>query len=102
METDGLNGTSLTSILYYDKRLQPCRISITTGSGVPTNCADTASGSIGNILDLAYGFNLGTADNGNVAVITNLDGWPSIKAKVLSRTNHPSRCLGHRCCRQRG
>src|SRR5260370_42691873 len=33
--------------------------------------------------------------------LATLHGCPSIKAKVLSRTNYPSRCQGHRCCGQR-
>jgi RHS repeat-associated protein len=63
------NGTNLTSAFYYNNRFQPCRIFVTTGTTNPSNCADV--GTIGNILDLTYGFNLGAGDSGNVISITN-------------------------------
>jgi len=68
------NGSNFTSTYILNTRLQPCWIYATTGSplpwtGVQNPCA--ASATTGNILDIKYNFNLGTADNGNVAGITN-------------------------------
>jgi len=63
------DGSSLVSTLYYNNRLQPCRISETNSGTTPTQCADSTH--IGNVLDLTYGFNDGTTDNGNVLRIAN-------------------------------
>jgi RHS repeat-associated protein len=63
------NGTNLTSAFYYNNRLQPCRIFVTTGTGSPVNCADP--GTIGNIMDFTYNFNLSAANNGNAISIAN-------------------------------
>jgi RHS repeat-associated protein len=63
------NGASLVSTYFYNSRLQPCRISVRSSGSAPVNCADT--GNIGNVVDFTYGFNLGTANNGNVAGIAN-------------------------------
>ena len=63
------NGTSLISTLYHNTRLQPCRISVKSSGTAPSNCADTTN--TGNVLDFAYGFNFGSADNGNVVFIAN-------------------------------
>ncbi|MBI3662048.1 MAG: RHS repeat-associated core domain-containing protein [Acidobacteria bacterium] len=63
------NGASIVSTFYYNNRLQPCRISVRSAGVSPANCADTAN--TGNVLDFTYGFNLGTANNGNVASIAN-------------------------------
>lgn len=63
------NGANVISTLYYDKRVQPCRISVKSSGTAPGSCADSAS--IGNVLDFTYNFNLGTTDNGNMYGITN-------------------------------
>ena len=63
------NGASLISTMYYNTRLQPCRISVKSSGSTPTSCTDSAN--IGNILDYTYNFSLGTSDNGNVMGITN-------------------------------
>jgi RHS repeat-associated protein len=57
------------STFYYDKRLQPCRISVKSSGTAPVSCTDAAD--IGNVIDFAYNFSLGVADNGNVMGITN-------------------------------
>ena len=62
-------GSGAKSSSFYNSRLQPCRVSVTTGSSVPSNCSDL--GTIGNILDLAYGFGFGTGDNGNLLSVSN-------------------------------
>jgi RHS repeat-associated protein len=63
------NGASIISTLYYNSRLQPCRISVKSSGTAPTQCSDTTN--IGNVLDFSYNFSVGTADNGNVSSITN-------------------------------
>ena len=63
------NGASLVISNYYDKRLQPCRISAKSSGTAANSCTDAAN--IGNVLDFTYNFNLGVSDNGNVAGITN-------------------------------
>jgi RHS repeat-associated protein len=64
-----VNNTNLISTLFYNSRLQPCRISVKSSGTAPSNCADLTNK--GNVLDFTYGFNLGSADNGNVASIAN-------------------------------
>lgn len=63
------NGARIASTLYYNKRLQPCRISVKSTGTAPGSCADTAN--LGNILDMGYNFSLDTANNGNVTAIAN-------------------------------
>jgi len=63
------NGANIVSTFYYNTRLQPCRISVKSSGTVPINCADATN--VGNVLDFTYGFNAGTANNGNVASILN-------------------------------
>ena len=63
------NGASIVSTLYYNSRLQPCRISVKSSGTAPTQCSDTTN--IGNVLDFSYNFSVGTADNGNVVSIAN-------------------------------
>jgi RHS repeat-associated protein len=66
------NGTNLLSTYIYNDRLQPCWMYATTGAALATNTACTATDpGPGNVLDLKYGFNLGSADNGNVIGIAN-------------------------------
>jgi RHS repeat-associated protein len=62
------NGGSIVSTLYYNDRLQPCRISVKSSGTAPAACTDTATG---NILDFNYNFSLGASDNGNLMGITN-------------------------------
>ncbi len=63
-----VNG-SITSTFTYNNRLQPERIHATT-TGAPATPCNTPTGT-GTILDLAYGFNWGNANNGNVLFINN-------------------------------
>jgi RHS repeat-associated protein len=63
------NGASVVSTLYFNNRLQPCRISVKNTGTAPANCTDAVN--IGNVLDFTYNFSLGTANNGNVTAITN-------------------------------
>jgi hypothetical protein len=62
------NGASLVSTMYFNNRLQPCRIFVKASGTAPASCTDTA---IGNVLDFTYNFNLGSQDNGNVIKIIN-------------------------------
>lgn len=62
------NGASLVSTLYYNSRLQPCRISVKSSDIAPGHCA---ANKVGNVLDFQYEFASGTANNGNVVAITN-------------------------------
>ncbi|HET6933105.1 MAG TPA: RHS repeat-associated core domain-containing protein [Candidatus Acidoferrum sp.] len=62
------NGSSLVSTMYFNNRLQPCRISVKSSGTAPASCTDST---ISNVLDLNYNFNLGASDNGNVIGITN-------------------------------
>lgn len=64
-----LNGANILSTLYYNDRLQLCRIAVNSSGTAPGTCADSSH--TGNVLDLSYGFNLGTADNGSASAITN-------------------------------
>ena len=69
MPSSFTNGANLVSTFYYDKRMQPCRISVKSSGTAPVSCTDAAD--IGNVIDFAYNFSLGVADNGNVMGITN-------------------------------
>src|SRR3989454_651589 len=60
-------GNSLTETTAYNTRVQPCRMNVNSSGRYLTNCTDAVPG--GNVLDLNYGFNSGTANNGNVASI---------------------------------
>ena len=64
-------GSQINVTRIYNQRLQPCWLYATTGTGLATTTACSATDSTpGNILDLKYNFSLGT-DNGNVIGITN-------------------------------
>jgi RHS repeat-associated protein len=66
------NGSAVYSTQLYNSRLQPCWLYATTGTALATNTACTASDPTpGNILDLNYNFNFGSADNGNVIGVSN-------------------------------
>jgi RHS repeat-associated protein len=57
-------GNGLTETAVYNDRLQPCRMNVNSTGGYYTHCTDGTPG--GNVVDFSYGFNVGTADNGNV------------------------------------
>jgi hypothetical protein len=57
-------GNGLTETAAYNNRLQPCRMNVNSTGGYYTHCTDGTPG--GNVVDFSYGFNVGTADNGNV------------------------------------
>src|SRR5882762_9686500 len=63
------NGASIVSTYFYNSRLQPCRISVKSTGTPPSVCTDAVN--IGNVLDFAYNFSVGAANNGNVTAITN-------------------------------
>jgi RHS repeat-associated protein len=58
----------ITNTFSYNNRLQPCRLSATTGA-VPASCFDGTN--IGNVIDLSYDFHSGNGDNGNVFRLIN-------------------------------
>ncbi|HEV2248758.1 MAG TPA: hypothetical protein VGW37_19105, partial [Terriglobia bacterium] len=69
------NGSSLISTLFYNNRLELCRISIKNTGTAPTSCANTTNG---NVLDLTYGYGQtsyygsgSSFNNGNIASVTN-------------------------------
>ncbi|MGC2526762.1 MAG: RHS repeat-associated core domain-containing protein [Candidatus Acidiferrum sp.] len=65
------NGVGFYSTFLFNDRLQPCWVYATTSStGAPTTCAQTGVSNAA-IMDFQYGFNLGTANNGNVSRIAN-------------------------------
>jgi RHS repeat-associated protein len=61
-------GNGLTETAAYNNRLQPCRMNVNSSSSYLTNCSDAAPS--GNVEDFNYGFNSGTANNGNIAFMT--------------------------------
>jgi RHS repeat-associated protein len=63
------NDAALVSKFFYNKRLQPCRISVKKSGTSPSQCSDAVN--LGNILDFTYDYNLGAADNGEVKQIAN-------------------------------
>ena len=58
----------ITNTFSYNTRLQPCRLSATTGAP-PASCTDGTN--IGNVIDLSYDFHLGSGNNGNVFRLVN-------------------------------
>ncbi len=58
----------ITNTFSYNTRLQPCRLSATTGVP-PASCTDGTN--IGNVIDLSYDFHLGSGNNGNVFRLVN-------------------------------
>ena len=71
-------GNGLTESHAYDKRWQPCRISINSSATNLANC--TAAVPSGNVLDLTGGFNLSSADNGD------LYSWVAAGQQTFNRT----------------
>jgi RHS repeat-associated protein len=68
--TNDTSTSAILSTLYFNKRLQPCRIAADSyGTTAPSSCSDSTNK--GNLLDAQYNFGLSTADNGNVAKVTN-------------------------------
>lgn len=63
------NGTGILSTLYYNNRLQPCRIAVNATGTAPGSCSDGTNK--GDVMDYSYNFNLGASDNGNVYKILN-------------------------------
>ncbi len=71
-------GNGLTETAAYNNRLQPCRMNVNSSGTYLTQCTDAVLG--GNVLDFNYGFNAGTANNGNIA------SWAASGAQVFSRS----------------
>ena len=63
------NGASLISTLFYNSRMQPCRMAVKSSGTAPSSCSDSTH--IDNIEDFTYGFNLGSTNNGNVIQLAN-------------------------------
>lgn len=66
------NGAGIVSTYIYNSRLQPCWMFATSGAPLAanTNCTGTDPGSA-SAIDLQYGYNFGSTDNGNVIGIMN-------------------------------
>ena len=69
------DGSSLVSTLFYNNRLELCRISVKNTGTAPTSCANPT---YGNVLDLTYGYSQSSYygsgssfNNGNIASVTN-------------------------------
>jgi RHS repeat-associated protein len=60
-------GNGLTETSVYNNRLQPCRLNLNSSGTALSTCADAVPS--GNRQDLSYGYNFGTADNGNVTAM---------------------------------
>jgi RHS repeat-associated protein len=69
----------LTEIAMYNNRLQPCRMEInSTTSASFVQCTDGVL--TGNVLDFTYGYNSGSANNGNVAT------WSAVGNQTFTRS----------------
>ena len=71
-------GNGLTETLVFNNRLQPCRMNVNSTSSYFSYCTDATPS--GNILDLTFGYNAGSSDNGNVA------SWSAVGNQIFSRT----------------
>jgi RHS repeat-associated protein len=70
------NGLTIDNM--YNNRLQPCRLNVNSSGTSLVNCTDAVPG--GNVLDFAYTYNSGTANNGNVA------SWTSVGNQTFTRS----------------
>jgi RHS repeat-associated protein len=61
-------GNGLTETAAFNNRLQPCRYNVNSSGALLSTCTDAIPS--GNLQDFGYGFNAGTANNGNVASMT--------------------------------
>lgn len=61
-------GNGLTQTEALNKRLQPCRTNVNSSGTLLNTCTDSTPS--GTLLDLTYGWNAGTSDNGNLATFT--------------------------------
>ena len=75
-------GNGLTESTVYSPRFQPCRNNVNSSGTVFNNVSACGSTSMptGNVLDLQYNWNPGSADNGNLA------GTTVTGAQTYSRT----------------
>ena len=71
-------GNGLTETSAYNNRLQPCRINVNSSSSAYSACTDGVPS--GSLLDFTYGFNSGSADNGDVAT------WAATGNLTFNRT----------------
>src|SRR5882762_5034626 len=62
------DGSSLVSTMFYNNRLELCRISVKNTGTAPANCG---SGTTGNVFDLSYTYAQSSHNNGNIATQTN-------------------------------
>ncbi len=70
-------GNGLTGTTAFNNAFQPCRISLNSSATALSTCTDAVPS--GNLLDFAYGFNAGSANNGNVA------SWSAAGQQAFSR-----------------
>src|SRR5438067_1329407 len=71
-------GNSLTQTAAFNNALQPCRINVNSSGTALGACADSIPS--GNVQDFNYGFNSGSADNGNVA------SWTATGQQAFNRS----------------
>jgi RHS repeat-associated protein len=62
------NSASTVSTLFYNNRLETCRISVKNTGTPPANCTSSTTG---NVLDLSYSYAQSSHNNGNIASQTN-------------------------------
>jgi len=73
-----LLGNGLTETSAYNNRLQRCRINVNSSGTALGTCTDAIPS--GSVQDFNYGFNFGTADNGDVI------GWTATGQQSFSRS----------------
>lgn len=73
-----LFANGLTETTAYNNRLQPCRINWNSSAAILSQCADALPS--GNFLDFTYGFNAGTANNGNIIT------WNATGQQIFNRS----------------
>jgi RHS repeat-associated protein len=71
-------GNGLTGTSAYNISLEPCRFEVNSSSSYLSNCS--AASPSGNLLDLTAGYNLGTANNGNIM------SWSAVGNQTFNRT----------------
>jgi RHS repeat-associated protein len=86
------NGAGILSTLYYNDRLQPCRIAVNSSGTAPGSCGDGTNH--GNLLDYTYSFDLSTVNGPCSTSFTS----PTNSGDVASIADNVTSAKGENFC----
>jgi RHS repeat-associated protein len=81
-------GNGVTETAAYNNRLQPCRMNENTSGGYYHTCGDSTPTS--SLLDLTYGYNAGTSNNGDVTSWSATGNLPFNRSYTYDNLNRLS------------